>query len=75
MIILLPAPRRLQGQDVATIRIRNDVWLGAKLPVLRGVSIGGGAIVGANTAVNSDLLPGVVAVDIPARAIKTRSDG
>jgi acetyltransferase-like isoleucine patch superfamily enzyme len=45
---------RLQGEDVAPVRIGNDVWLGAKVTVLKGVSIGDGPIVGANAVVTPD---------------------
>ncbi len=68
-------PTRSQGEDVAPVRIGNNVWLGAKVTVLKGVSIGDGAIVGANAVVTSDLPPGAVAVGVPARMIRTRSDG
>jgi len=68
-------PMRLQGEAISPVRIGNDVWLGAKVTVLPGVSIGDGAIVGANAVVTSDLPPGSVAVGVPARIIKTRSDG
>lgn len=63
---------RLQGEVVAPVRIGNNVWLGAKVTVLKGVSIGDGAIVGANAVVSSDLPRGAVAVGIPARIVKTR---
>ncbi len=66
---------RLQGEDVAPVRIGNSVWLGAKVTVLKGVSIGDGAIVGANAVVSSDLPPGAVAVGVPARVMRIRSDG
>ena len=78
MTTLRSAPEsrtRLQGEDVAPVRIGNNVWLGAKVTVLKGVSIGDEAIVGANAVVSSDLPRGAVAVGIPARIIKTRSDG
>jgi acetyltransferase-like isoleucine patch superfamily enzyme len=68
-------PMRLQGHAVARVRIGNDVWLGAKVTVLKGVTIGDGAIVGANAVVTSDIPSGAVAVGIPARVIKIRSDG
>jgi acetyltransferase-like isoleucine patch superfamily enzyme len=66
---------RLQGEDVASVRIGNDVWLGAKVTVLKSVSIGDGAIVGANAVATSDLPPSAVALGIPARVMRIRSDG
>lgn len=39
--------RQDQGRDVADISIGHDVWLGTNAVVLKGVTIGHGAIVGA----------------------------
>ncbi len=66
---------RLQGEDVAPMGIGNDVWLGAKVRVLKGVSIGDGAIVGANSVATSDLPPCAVALGTPARVMRMYSDG
>ena len=57
------------------MRIGNDVWLGAKVTVLKGVSIGDGAIITANAVSTSDLPPSAVALGIPCRVMRIRSDG
>lgn len=45
---------RLHREDGPPVRIGNDVWLGAKVTVLKGVSIGDGPIVSANAVVTPD---------------------
>ena len=52
------------------VRIEDNVWLGEFVSVLPGVTIGKGAIVGANSVVTKDLPPYVIAVGIPAKPIK-----
>jgi len=52
--------------------IGNDVWIGCNSTVLRGVTIGDGAVVGANSLVNKDVPPYAIVVGNPARVIKYR---
>jgi tetrahydrodipicolinate N-succinyltransferase len=54
--------------------IGNDVWLGAKVNIIRGVKIGDGAVIGANSLVLHDIPPYAIAVGSPARVIKYRFD-
>jgi maltose O-acetyltransferase len=70
----LSRPIREQGYSVAPVRIGNDVWLGAKVTVCKGVSIGDGCVVGANAVVTRDLPPYSVAVGAPARVVRYRTD-
>ena len=64
-----------QGAIVAPVRIGSNVWLGAKVTVVKGVSIGDNAIVGANAVVTRDIPPNAIAVGVPARVIRSRTDG
>lgn len=50
--------------------VNNDVWIGANACVLRGVSIGEGAIIGASAVVTHDIPPFAIAVGNPARVIR-----
>ncbi|WP_121567318.1 CatB-related O-acetyltransferase [Petrotoga sp. Shatin.DS.tank11.9.2.9.3] len=50
----------------------NDVWVGADAIVLRGVKIGDGAVIGANSVVTHDIPDFAVAVGSPAKVIKYR---
>lgn len=61
---------RSVGPDRA--RIGNDVWLGAGVVVLRGVTIGDGCIVAANAVVTKDLPPYTISGGLPAKVIKKR---
>ncbi|HTQ32000.1 MAG TPA: acyltransferase [Opitutaceae bacterium] len=54
------------------VKIGRDVWLGAGVKVLGGVTIGDGCIVGAGAVVTGDLPPYSIAVGIPARVIDQR---
>ncbi|MBP6971827.1 MAG: hypothetical protein KBB67_02045 [Syntrophorhabdus sp.] len=56
------------------IRIEDGVWLGYGVIVLSGVHIGKGAVVGAGSVVTRSIPDGAVAVGMPARVIKMRSD-
>lgn len=52
--------------------IGNDVWIGTNSTILRGVSIGDGAVIGANTVVTKDVEPYSIVVGNPGRRIKFR---
>jgi len=54
--------------------IGHDVWIGAQSLILRGVTIGNGAVVGANSVVTRDVGAFEVVAGSPARLIKTRFD-
>ena len=53
-----PLPGR--GLDNRPVRIGDRVWIGARATVLKGVSIGDGAIVGACAVVTGDVPAGTV---------------
>lgn len=53
-------------------KIGNDVWIGCNSTVLRGVSIGDGAVIGANSLVNKDVPPYSIVVGSPAKIVKYR---
>jgi acetyltransferase-like isoleucine patch superfamily enzyme len=55
--------------DVAPVEIGAGAWLGDNVMVLPGVTIGRGAVVGANSVVTEDLPERVVAVGAPARVV------
>ena len=60
------------GFDTSPIVLGNDVWLGAKATIARGVTIGSHAVIGAHAFVNRDVPANGVAVGIPARVIRYR---
>jgi acetyltransferase-like isoleucine patch superfamily enzyme len=59
-----------QGLVASPVRIGDNVWIGTKATVLRGVQIGSNAIIGANAVVAGSIDAGTIAVGIPARPVK-----
>jgi acetyltransferase-like isoleucine patch superfamily enzyme len=61
-------------QTKGGIVVGNDSWLGFGVIVLDGVRIGEGAVVGAGSVVTKDIPDNAIAVGVPARVIKMRTD-
>jgi acetyltransferase-like isoleucine patch superfamily enzyme len=61
-----------QPRREADVVIGNDVWLGGRVFVVAGVTIGDGCIVGAGSVVTKSLPPNSIAAGVPVRVIKTR---
>nr|WP_158645717.1 acyltransferase [Stackebrandtia albiflava] len=68
-------PIKDQGIRKAPVRIGSDCWLGTKVVVCRGVTIGDGAVVGAGAVVTRDVPPRAVVAGVPARVIGHRPTG
>jgi acetyltransferase-like isoleucine patch superfamily enzyme len=56
------------------IVIGDEAWLGVGVIVLDGVRIGSGAVIGAGSVVVHDVPDGAVAVGVPARVVRLRSE-
>jgi len=54
--------------------LQDNVWLGLHVQVLDGVTIGYGTVVGAGAVVTKDLPPNSVAVGVPAKVVRRRSE-
>ncbi|MBW4518939.1 MAG: acyltransferase [Scytolyngbya sp. HA4215-MV1] len=54
-------------------QIGNQVWIGANVTILKGVTIGPNTIVGAGSVVNKNLPEKSIAVGVPAKVIRYRS--
>lgn len=52
--------------------IGNDVWIGANAVIMRGLSIGDGAIIGAGSVVTHDVKPYSIVCGNPATILKYR---
>lgn len=68
----LHCPIKDQGIVKAPVRIGAGCWLGVKATVLRGCTVGEGAVVGANAVVTRDVPPYAVVAGAPARVIADR---
>jgi acetyltransferase-like isoleucine patch superfamily enzyme len=61
-----------QGETREGIIIEDDVWVGAKVVILDGVTIGKGSVIGAGAVVTKSVPSYSVAVGSPAKVIKQR---
>lgn len=57
------------------IIIKDDVWIGMNCIILKGVTIGEGAVVGAGSVVTHDVAPWTVVAGNPAKIVKTLEKG
>lgn len=64
-------PSRRGDMTAAPIVVGKDVWIGAHATILKGVTIGDGAIVAAGAVVTRDVPQNTIAAGVPARVVKT----
>jgi acetyltransferase-like isoleucine patch superfamily enzyme len=62
------SPRHLQ------IRVEDDCWIGINAVIMRGVTVGRGSVIGANSVVTQTVAPYTVVGGSPARLIGRRLD-
>ena len=67
-------PIKDQGIVKTPVRIGPDVWMGTKVTILRGTTVGRGTVLAAHTVVNKDIAPYSVAAGTPAKVIGNRRD-
>jgi acetyltransferase-like isoleucine patch superfamily enzyme len=67
----LEPERRNEMPPSAPIILEENVWLGARVIVLRGVRIGANSVVGAGSVVSKDIPPRSVAVGVPAKVTRS----
>lgn len=66
-------PMRMQGmRKMQPILIEDDVWIGARVCILPGITIGHGSVIGACAVVSKDVPPYSVVVGNPGRIVKSR---
>lgn len=63
------APKRIDS--FGKIKIGNNVFVGARCIILKGVTIGDNCVIGAGSIVTKDIPSGSVACGVPAKVIKT----
>lgn len=54
------------------VRIGSDVWIGTRVVILPGVTIGDKSIIGAGAVVAKNVSPGDIVVGNPGRVVKNR---
>jgi acetyltransferase-like isoleucine patch superfamily enzyme len=65
------------GVDLSprAVRIEDDAWIACNVVILRGVTIGHGAVVGAGSVVTKDVPPYCLVAGNPAAAIRSLQPG
>lgn len=68
----LDAVARFEGHPGVSmpVKIGDDVWLGMNVIVLKGVHIGDGSVVAANSVVTKDIPAGSLAAGQPAKVVR-----
>lgn len=66
------ADPELRKRHSRPVTIEDDCWIGTNVVVSPGVTIGRGAVVGANSVVTRDIAPYCVAAGSPARILRGR---
>jgi acetyltransferase-like isoleucine patch superfamily enzyme len=56
-------------KDIRSVRICRNAWIGAGTYIMKGVTIGEGAIIGGNSVVISDVPPYCLALGNPAEVL------
>lgn len=59
-------------ENDAPVIIEDDVWCGANVTILKGVTIGRGSVIAAGAVVTRDIPPYSIAGGIPAKVLKQR---
>jgi acetyltransferase-like isoleucine patch superfamily enzyme len=57
---------------MAPIVLEDDVWLGAGVVILQGVTVGRGSVIAANAVVTKDVEPYSIMGGVPAKLLKKR---
>lgn len=64
-------PTNRKTLDLASIHIKENVWIGAAATILPGVTIGENSIVAAGAVVRTSVEPNTIVAGVPARVVKT----
>lgn len=59
-----------EGEHTAPVRIGDRVWIGAKAMILKGVTVGDGAVIAAGSVVTKDVPGGALVAGNPARVVR-----
>lgn len=70
----LGSPMRTQPHTAAPITIGSDVWIARGAVILKGVTIGDGAVIAANSVVTRAVPAHAIVAGAPARVLRFRSE-
>ena len=59
-----------EAPEAAPVNIGNDVFIGADVKILKGVSIGDGAVIGNGSVVTKNIPSSAIAAGVPAKIIR-----
>ena len=59
-------------EDYRPVVIGDDVWIGRRVIILPGVTVGGGSIIAAGAVVSKDVKPYSIVGGVPAKQIGNR---
>lgn len=68
---IIDSHEKLPGNDAPVI-IEDDVWTGANITILKGVTIGRGSVIAAGAVVTKSFPPYSIIGGVPARILKMR---
>lgn len=61
-----------RAEDDQDVTIEDDVWIGFRAVILKGVTVGRGSVIGACSVVTRDIPPYSVVAGVPAKVIRSR---
>ena len=70
----LEIPIQIQGKSFKKTKIENDVWIGANVVILPGITVGSHSILAAGSIVTKDVPKFAVIGGNPAKVIKFRNE-
>lgn len=66
----IPPDARAEPSPSQPVHIGNNVWLGSRVMVLKGVTIGDNAVVAAGGVVTKDVPANTLAGGVPAKVLR-----
>ena len=61
-----------EDKERGSVKIENDVWIGANVTILKNVVVGEGSVIGACSLVTKDIVPYTINVGVPTKVLKMR---
>ncbi len=60
--------------NLKPLRIKSGTWIGNKVTIMQGVTIGKNCVIGANSVMTKDIPDSCVAAGVPAKVIRALKD-